>query len=621
MIKVYDQSMRLAAILQKAFDISYEERTNELWTASFSLPADDPKLVECKPLRFVEIFDGDERVDLFRIIPMKTQRSSDGKTVYFECEHVLATLIDDVLFQYHQVGGSGMLTRDVLQYIISKQMTPRWQLGTVSFSRQFEYKFENDNLLGGLFAVPKPFEETYLWTWDTSTMPWKLNLIQPSVVPAAYIRYGKNLIGITKVEDPSLLCTRLYALGYGEGVNQLDITSVNPTGLPYIDADTQSQYGVISRIWTDRRYEYADTLFAAAKAQLEQLKLPKLTYTVDGAELYRLTNDPLDKFKAGTIVRVIDGELAIDIEARVLIRTRSDINGSPGGVRLQIANKQDDLAGNVADLDARQRINEVTAQGATNIDSNNFADNADPDHPAVLKFYLPDETVRVNKLTLSYECQPFRAYSRSNASQETKVITSTVAESVVVSSTPGFWYVDYVSFIPGDIFMDASGEHTHTFSGSDSDTVSISGNTSSAGDPSHNHYFNNSDSVSISISGTTSLSGAHVHNVYPSHDHDVTIPSHKHDVTIPSHTHEIIYGIYEGQTPTSLEIKIDGTEIPITGTNGSDVDLIPYLSKDDGGRVQRGSWHTIEIKPDRMGRIIANVVTQLFVQSRGGGDY
>ena len=36
-------------------------------TAHFSLPADDPKVVECQPLRFVEIFDGNERVDLFRV--------------------------------------------------------------------------------------------------------------------------------------------------------------------------------------------------------------------------------------------------------------------------------------------------------------------------------------------------------------------------------------------------------------------------------------------------------------------------------------------------------------------------------------------------------------------------
>ena len=31
-------------------------------------------------------------------------------------------------------------------------------------------------------------------------------------------------------EDPTNLCTRLYVLGYGEGVNQLGIEGVNPTG-------------------------------------------------------------------------------------------------------------------------------------------------------------------------------------------------------------------------------------------------------------------------------------------------------------------------------------------------------------------------------------------------------
>jgi phage minor structural protein len=45
------------------------------------------------------------------------------------------------------------------------------------------------------------------------------------------------MVGIEKDEDPTEIITRLYPLGYGEGVNQLTISSVN-NGVPYIDADT-----------------------------------------------------------------------------------------------------------------------------------------------------------------------------------------------------------------------------------------------------------------------------------------------------------------------------------------------------------------------------------------------
>jgi hypothetical protein len=71
LIKVYDQNMLIKAYLENALNIGYEQKMNELWTASFSLPQNDPKNAECLPLRFVETFDNGERVDLFRIIPTK----------------------------------------------------------------------------------------------------------------------------------------------------------------------------------------------------------------------------------------------------------------------------------------------------------------------------------------------------------------------------------------------------------------------------------------------------------------------------------------------------------------------------------------------------------------------
>ncbi|WP_238652348.1 hypothetical protein [Paenibacillus piscarius] len=101
-----------------------------------------------------------------------------------------------------------------------------------------------------------------------------------------------------------------------------------------------------------------------------------------------------------------------------------------------------------------------------------------------------------------------------------------------------------------------------------------------------------------------------------SHTHSM-----EHTHQIPAHTHDIKYGIYEGPTPSSLKIEVDGNLVPYTETSGADIDIIPYLSKDTSGRVNRGSFHEIKITPDTLGRIVANVVTQLFVTSRGGGSY
>lgn len=591
MIKVYNQSLQLVAFLQNAFSIGYETPLNSLWMASFSLPADDPKNEECLPLRFVEIFDGNNRVELFRIMPNTARRSNDGKSITYQCEHALATLLDDVLFQFHQVGNLGYYTDQVMSYVLAKQTVTRWQLGTISFQRQFEYSWENENLLAALFSVPKPFTNEYMFTWDTSTYPWTLNLVEPPLGVHAHIRYGFNLKGIEKVTDPFDICTRLYCLGYGEGVNQLSISDVNG-GLPYLDADTQAQYGIINRIFVDRRFTSAETLKARGEAMLEDLKMPRITYSVDAAELHALTNDPIDQFTTGTQVRVIDEELGIDVITRVVNKRRPDIKGSPGDVYLEIANKPQDIAGSIAELADRQRINEVYAQGATNIDSHDFTDNCDPDNPAVLRFYVAEEAIRINKVQLSFSSESFRAYSKAI---EGGGGISTTTEGGGSFTSP--------------VTSEGGGGDVITSGDSGIDVIYGTGVTQSAGDPPHIHYFRD-------VQG-------HKHLIdIPSHTHivDITIPDHAHDIELPDHTHEIEYGIYKGPVPTELSIKIDGNALPITDISGEDIDIIPYLSKDGDGRVGRGSWHEITITPNNLARISASVFIQCFIQSRGGVD-
>lgn len=614
-VVIYDLQMRRVAMLENAFQVGYEQPLNNLWRAWFSLPANDPKNAYCQPLWFVEIFDNGERVDLFRIVPHTMQRSADGQMVTYQCEHVLATLLDDVLFQYHQIGGLGVYTDEVLRYVLEKQTVKRWQLGTVAFRRQFEYSWENENLLAALFSVPKPFVEPYQWTWDTTTYPWVLNLAEPPAGVQAYIRYGVNLRGIEKEVDPTNLCTRLYCLGYGEGVNQLTISEVNG-GKPYLDADTQSTYGIISKIWVDRRFESAETLKARGEALLNELKHPRISYRVDAAELYALTKDPLDRFQVGAQVRVIDEELGVDITALVVNRRRMDVTGAPGDVELEIANRPQDIAGTIAELADRQRINEVYAQGATNFDSHDFQDNCDPDHPAVFRFYVPTEAIRINRVLLSYQTEAFRSYSRAIAGGGRVVTTTKAGGGRTITSKDGG---------ARTITSESGGAVTNTY------TAAVGGNFvyreekfthGGPGDHQHRFWDTSVDFDKLSNHTHRIYIPAHSHDVkLPDHNHEVVLPDHTHDIEIPEHTHDIEHGIFEGPTPTSVTVEVDGNVIPGLGTNETDVNIVPYLRKDGGGRIQRGTWHEIKIRPNTLGRIVANLVVQLFIQSRGGGDY
>lgn len=611
-IRVYDREMTKLAYLENAYGIGYELPLNELWTAHFSLPADDPKNIYCQPFHYVEIYDGKERVELFRIMPSTLTRNNQGDIAY-QCEHVLATLLDDVLFKYHQVGNIGVGTVTVLRYILDRQLEKRWQLGTCDFDRRFEYKWENENLLAALFSVPQPFNEGYRWEFDTTGSTWRLNLKRLPAQFKADITYKKNMTEIQKEVDPTTIVTRLYCLGYGEGDNQLGIESVNG-GIPYLESNGQTTtWGIKSSILVDRRFENPETLKAYGQALLDQLKHPYKSYTVSAVDLYRKSPEKYEKFFPGDIVRIIDKEDGIIEDLPIVRVSKSDITGSPGDVQIEIANKSRDIAGSISELADRTRINEVYAQGATNQMIVPFADNADPSNPAVMRIYIPDTMARINRLVLNYQLEPFRAYSKAVGGGGASVQSTSSGGGSSQSTSSGGGSYDSTG---------SGGGGYRTTDTDDSRNIWDLGGSYSIGDVtslvdghSHGivpHRHPHSHSVNIP-------SHSHTFNI-PNHTHSVNIPNHTHSISIPNHTHELQFGIYQGTTADQVTVKVDGKAMPPVQP-GQDIDIIPYLSVDAGGKVQRNTWHEVDIIPNRMTRVVANIFMQIFTNSRGGGDY
>lgn len=279
----------------------------------------------------------------------------------------------------------------------------------------------------------------------------------------------------------------------------------------------------------------------------------------------------------------------------------------------------------------RARINDTYAQGATNLMQMAFVDNADRNYPAKFKFYIPNEMARINKLILNYTLEAFRAYSKATKG------------GGKVSDTTSSGGGDWTSTESG------GGDWTSTDSGGGDWTSTDSGGggyTTSGvdryigGGKGHNHGVQNGAVMRDGqgkYMGTFWESGDHEHRIdlpnhshqvripshshqvrIPSHTHSVRIESHKHQFTIPDHTHDIEYGMYQGSSARSATLRVDGVYV---GNTDKEVNIIPYLSKDKGGRIQRGTWHTVEIVPDGLTRVNASLFIQLFTTSRGGGDY
>ncbi|HEK9103334.1 TPA: phage tail protein [Bacillus pseudomycoides] len=654
-IRVFDINMNLVAILENAYKIGYVKETNNLWTCSFSLPLNDSKRFEVKPKYFIELYDHDKYIGKFIVNPKKTVKNESDNSITYNCEHVLSTLHSDVLFRYHQL--TNWTTRDVLEYLISRQEMQYWKLGTVEFTRYFHYAWENENsLLNAIVSVPKPFDESYLWTWDDTKLPFTLNLVRPDDEKVDVIRYGKNLKGIEKEEDPTGLITRIFPLGYGEGVNQLGIEKVNG-GVPYLEAEFPiiDEHGIHKQIWVDRRFEDAKSLKASAQALLDKYKKPQTTVSVDCIDYELIDPYKLVRYDIAKIVGVYDQDTDTNDDLRIMKITKPDIYGDPSNIQFEIGNVRDDIGTTIADLQKKQLVNDTYSQGSTNIDSRDFQDNCDPEHPAIIRFQIPNDVMNVNELLLTFETLRFRAYERAikgggavvgSTAAGGGTVSSTSAGGSIVQSTSSGGSSTQTSTSGGGSVQTSSGggDHVHKmFHGggivpTEPTTIGLYTAFSDPGRNTAASFYAKGTGASLYTHGS---SGDHTHSLsipdhqhsisIPSHQHSISLPNHQHDIhldphsheiTLPNHTHEIEFGIFElNETPSKVTITVDGNVLPFDSTSGQDINLIPYLAKDIGGKLQRGRYVEIKLTPNKLARINATVTGRLFIQSRSGGTF
>lgn len=638
MLSTYDRITRQkTAVLENCIDAVEVEKLNDVSELSFSLPLDDAKNRHCGAFQLVR-WDGSQ---LYRILDGEEDTGDDGAGIIrYSAEHVIATLIDDVIFGTLQK--DNLTTRQVIEDILSRQSTRHWELGDCDFTRRFSYSWSNENLLAALFSIPSRFDQEYRWMFDTSAYPWRihLKLLKQDIEPEYYIRDSRNLLSASRTKKGREVCTRLYALGYGEGVNQLTFASVNG-GKPYIDADATAtrKYGLITRIWEDLRFEDPQALLERARVLLKGYSQPYESYSVSVADLEKLTGEKYDRAEAGKVVWFEGYKTYITQVERHLQEVGQDA--------LELANAPEDVATSIADLADRQRINSVYANGATNIYAQSFNDNADPTHPAVIQFYVPSEARQINKVMLTWRLERFRAYSVGAESTQTQVRstsaggrttrtsssttdtrrtsssttdtrrTSSSTDDQSRTSASGGSATLTTDMQPIEIHQDYTTEqigsgtsHYHEY------TYSMDDHAHEIEIPSHRHSFTvPGHDHDVTIPG-------HSHDVaIPGHNHTVEIPDHQHTVDIPGHTHKTIYGIHEGDRARNVRLLVDGAVVPLA-QGQTEIDVADKLSMEQGsGKIRRGTFHTIQLVPDSMTRISATISVQLFIQSEGGGLY
>ncbi|WP_288551730.1 phage tail spike protein [uncultured Enterococcus sp.] len=657
MISIYNLSRKKTAILRNFYKVSYEKPVNQIWSAGFYLPANDPARKKIEQLHYAEIKDKDgEYIGLFRIMNRTTTFNSTGKYIKYELSHVLSTLIDSAIEGYKQTGKAWTTTK-VINWILSFQKVKNWQLGRCDFDRLFEYSFENQNgLADALFSVTEPFSEEFMWTYDTTSYPWTINLIKPDTKPVCRIREGWNLKDLSVEENPLKVVNKIYALGKGDGINNLNFKKIND-GKNYVeDLQSQNDYGLIEYIWKDERFTNEESLLASATAMLDKFKRPIVTWTTTAIDLTKsipskstIKIPSVDKLRSGQVVQLWTEMFGV-VNLRIVNEKKSDMFGDPGNIDLEIGYIGETVATTLADLERKMEISKLSSVGATNKDTVTFAENCDENFPLKINFYCEEELKRINKILLTYQTEKYRAYSKATKGGGAIVSGGTTAGGgayVSGSSTQsgGGTTVGSTSQSGGGSTQtsSANGSHRHLMfrMGSNAQAISsglvytaaqssIGGSrgvvlSSKDGDPPGDLYTaeaadNHTHSVNIP---------AHTHNfsvTVPAHSHDfnINIPNHTHDfkIDIPDHTHEIDYGIWEdSKTPSKVEVKIDNKVVTtLTGTSADRFDIVEFLYNDDG-LVTRG-WHTIEIKPiGARARFVGQCTIYGFIGATDGGEF
>lgn len=142
-----------------------------------------------------------------------------------------------------------------------------------------------------------------------------INVSVPSTATGnVYFTDQLNLKELIFKGSSSNFATRLYA--YGK--DGLSIASIN-NGKAYIDNNSYSDK-VIATVWRDERYTKAESLLADAKIKLDEMAVPKRSYTCEIIDLARLNNVEYSDFyiRLNSIITLIDRRRGRRIEHTVV---------------------------------------------------------------------------------------------------------------------------------------------------------------------------------------------------------------------------------------------------------------------------------------------------------------
>lgn len=334
-----DDALRPIAILENA-SFGWTLQHNDLCTAELRLPCEDAANDLCAKLPWVHLQDGVRDLGVYRITGMPASDVLPGGTRSYTLEHVLSLLLDELIFG--EMVFDGVSVRDAIQQLMAQQTVKRWVLDACDFEQTVALSMSNISILEGIRKLCEELD-AYTWECDTSALPFRLSVRKADAESKCGIHYGRNLTGIQMQMDTTELVTRLYLIGgTGKDGKTVTVESLTADAVPYIDADTISQYGIRASIYQNNAFTTPEELLARGQQVLAERQRPQISLTATAIDLYALTGYDWDCFAPGKQVIISDDAHGLRQTARIVTVEKQDARGDPGSIVVTIASKASD---------------------------------------------------------------------------------------------------------------------------------------------------------------------------------------------------------------------------------------------------------------------------------------
>ncbi len=253
-----------------------------------------------------------------------------------QLEHGFGLLQNAILYGEWRPANLGGTTQTVgiataMATILSQQQGGIiWQPGTCEFSVAEGWSFTNATLYQAMEALTESVEDCR-WSFDQSSLPWKVSLVHQTNDVSAEMRMSRNIDSLKMTVSTTDMATRVYPVG----LKNLSIASVNG-GSVYLQKNV-AQYGVISKTVTDNSIRDAGLLKAWAAKLLDTYARPVVNVQLTGLDLSKATGESLDKLVLGRRCRIPLPRYGITVTERITELSYKDALLHPEQVSVTMA--------------------------------------------------------------------------------------------------------------------------------------------------------------------------------------------------------------------------------------------------------------------------------------------